>query len=150
MKSDTYTILLVEDNPDDQELTRLAFKECNFPYELVIAGDGQDALDYLFATGKYSATAVTKLPQLVLLDLKLPKVSGFDVLKRVRSNARTRSLPVVVLTSSNEEQDLLDSHSFGANSYVRKPVSFNEFTDTVRRLGIYWMELNKSARTLRK
>lgn len=144
MRSDKHTILLVEDNSDDEELTRLAFKECKFAYELVVAKDGQDALDYLFATGKYSARDVCDMPQLVLLDLKLPKVSGLEVLKRVRADGRTRFIPVVVLTSSREEQDLIDSYSLGANSYIQKPVDFNRFIDAVCQLGLYWLVLNET------
>lgn len=147
MKNDKYSVLLVEDNLDDGELTRLAFRECRFPCELVVVRDGQDALDYLFAAGKYSARDVCQMPQLVLLDLKLPKMNGLEVLKRVRADARTRFLPVVVLTSSKEEQDLIDSYSLGANSYIQKPVSFNQFIDTVSQLGMYWMGLNESAYT---
>lgn len=145
MKSDTYTVLLVEDNPDDVELAKLAFKECKFPHELVVASDGQDALDYLFASRKYSARDASNVPQLALLDLKLPKMNGLEVLKRVRADERTRFLPVVVLTSSKEEQDLVDSYSLGANSYIQKPVSFNQFIDTVSQLGMYWMGLNEPA-----
>lgn len=144
MRSDKHTILLVEDNSDDEELTRLAFKECKFAYELVLVKDGQDALDYLFAAGKYSARDVCDMPQLVLLDLKLPKVSGLEVLKRVRADERTRFLPVVVLTSSREEQDLIDSYSLGANSYIQKPVDFNRFIDAVCQLGLYWLVLNET------
>jgi two-component system response regulator len=144
MRSDKHTILLVEDNSDDEELTRLAFRECKFAYELVVARDGQDALDYLFAAGKYSARDVCDMPQLVLLDLKLPKVSGLEVLKRVRADGRTRFLPVVVLTSSREEQDLIDSYSLGANSYIQKPVDFNRFIDAVCQLGLYWLVLNET------
>lgn len=144
MRSDKHTILLVEDNSDDEELTRLAFKECKFAYELVVVKDGQDALDYLFAAGKYSARDVCDMPQLVLLDLKLPKVSGLEVLKRVRADERARFLPVVVLTSSREEQDLIDSYSLGANSYIQKPVDFNRFIDAVCQLGLYWLVLNET------
>lgn len=144
MNKNRNTILLVEDNPDDQELTRLAFRECSLSYELVVSSDGQDALDYLFSTGN-TATSASVLPQLMLLDLKLPKVGGLEVLRQVRSNARTRALPVIVLTSSGEEQDLHDSHALGVNSYIRKPVSFSEFTDTVRKLARYWLEVNARA-----
>jgi len=143
MMRDKHIILLVEDNPDDEELTRLAFKECKFAHELVVARDGQDALDYLFATGKYSARDACDTPQLVLLDLKLPKVNGLEVLRRMRANAITRFLPVVVLTSSKQEQDLIDSYSLGANSYIQKPVDFNQFSDTICQLGLYWLILNE-------
>jgi two-component system response regulator len=150
MKSDKHTILLVEDNPDDEELTRLAFRECKFAYELVVAKDGQDALDYLFAAGRHSARDVCDMPQLVLLDLKLPRVSGLEVLKRVRADERTRFLPVVVLTSSREEQDLIDSYSLGANSYIQKPVDFNRFIEAVCQLGLYWLVLNEPADASRR
>lgn len=143
MKSDKHIVLLVEDNPDDEELTRLAFMECKFASELVVARDGRDALDYLFATGKHSARDVCDLPHLVLLDLKLPKVGGLEVLKCMRANAVTRFIPVVVLTSSREEQDMVDSYSLGANSYIQKPVDFERFTDAVCQLGLYWLELNE-------
>lgn len=145
MKTDGYTILLVEDNPDDEELTRLAFRECKFDYELVVARNGQEALDYLFASGEYSVRNVCDVPQLMLLDLKLPKVAGLELLKRVRANAVTRFMPIVVLTSSKEEQDLIDCYSLGANSYIQKPVDFDRFIDTVCQLGIYWLEFNEAA-----
>jgi two-component system response regulator len=150
MKRDIYTVLLVEDNADDEELTRLAFKQCKFPHELVVARDGQDALDYLFACGKYAARDSRDMPHLTLLDLKLPKVNGLEVLKRMRADARTRLLPVVVLTSGKEEQDVIDSYSFGANSYIQKPVSFNQFIDTVGKLVLYWMGLSEHACAYRK
>ncbi|MDP2695394.1 MAG: response regulator [Gallionella sp.] len=147
MKTNKCTILLVEDNPDDEELTRLAFKECKFTYELVVTRDGSEALDYLFATGKYSARDACDMPRLVLLDLKLPKLNGLEVIKRVRANANTRFLPVVVLTSSKEEQDLIDCYSLGANSYIQKPVDFNQFIDAVCQLGQYWLVLNEPVDT---
>ena len=150
MKRDKYTVLLVEDNPDDEELTRLAFKECPVPYELVVAKDGQDALDYLFAAGKYSERNTCDMPQLMLLDLKLPKINGLEVLKSVRGDVKTMFLPVVVLTSSKEEQDLINSYALGANSYIQKPVSFNEFIDTVGQLGMYWLGLNELVYTCSK
>ncbi|WP_435627188.1 response regulator [Candidatus Ferrigenium straubiae] len=150
MKSDKRTILLVEDNPDDEELMRLAFKECKFAYELVVARDGQDALDFLFAAGKYSGRDACDMPQLVLLDLKLPKVNGLEVLKRIRADERSRFLPVVVLTSSREEQDLIDSYSLGANSYIQKPVDFNRFIDAVCQLGLYWLVWNEAVNTCRR
>ncbi|MDP2962624.1 MAG: response regulator [Sulfurimicrobium sp.] len=133
--SGTKLILLVEDNPDDEELTRIAFQENGMLDQLVVARNGVEALDYLLNQGK-------QLPQLVLLDLKLPKLDGLEVLKRLRENERTRLLPVVVMTSSKQESDLIASYSLGCNSYVPKPVDFNQFTDTVRQLGIYWMSLN--------
>lgn len=145
MTGDKNIILLVEDNPDDEELTRLAFKECNFPHELEVVRNGQDALDYLFATGKYSARNARQMPQLMLLDLKLPKVNGLEVIRQVRADERSRFLPIVVLTSSKEKRDLMDSYSFGANSYIQKPVSFNQFIDAVSQLGFYWLALNEPA-----
>lgn len=142
-----HVILLVEDNPDDEELTRLAFKECKFANELVVARDGQDALDYLFATGKYSGRDVCDQPQVILLDLKLPKVDGLEVLHCIRADERTKFLPVVILTSSKQEQDLVAGYSLGANSYIQKPVDFNQFTEAVRELGLYWLVLNETAVT---
>ncbi|MBI5492756.1 MAG: response regulator [Deltaproteobacteria bacterium] len=135
-------ILLVEDNPDDVALTMRAFKKNNIRNEVVLAGDGVEALDYLFGTGKRAGNAIT--PQVVLLDLKLPKVDGLDVLKAIRSDERTALLPVVVLTSSKEEQDLVNSYRLGANSYIRKPVDFEQFIEAVRQLGLYWLVLNES------
>lgn len=129
-------ILLVEDNPDDEELTRLAFEESRLLNEVVVARDGQEALDYLLAPEK-------DLPNLVLLDLKLPKVDGLEVLKRLREHPRTKLLPVVVLTTSKEDSDLINSYQLGCNSYIRKPVVFTEFIEAVRRLGMYWLVLNE-------
>lgn len=136
------TILLVEDNPDDVELTRRAFKKNNIKNDIIVANDGAEALDYLFATGKYAGRAAG-LPQVILLDLKLPKVDGLSVLKQIRGDARTCLLPVVILTSSKEEQDLIQGYGLGANSYIRKPVSFEDFTEAVRQLGLYWLVLNE-------
>jgi two-component system, response regulator len=129
-------ILLVEDNPDDEALTRRALQKHHVRNELIVARDGQEALDYLFGGGQ--------LPQLILLDLKLPKIDGLEVLRRVRADERTKLLPVVILTSSNEERDLVSGYSLGANSYVRKPVDFNQFTEAARQLGVYWLLLNES------
>jgi len=137
------TILLVEDNPDDEALTFRALTKNNIDSHVVVAHDGAEALDYLFCTGQYSERDVNLDPEVVLLDLNLPKVSGLEVLHRLRTNERTKNLPVVILTSSNEEQDLLKGYDNGANSYVRKPVDFNEFIDAVRQLGLYWLELNE-------
>ena len=137
-------ILLVEDNPDDEELALLAFKKSNVVNEVVIARDGEEALDYLFGTGAYAGRDVGVLPQVVLLDLKLPKIDGLEVLQRVRADPRTRRLPVVVLTSSKEEQDLMESYDLGANSYVRKPVDFAQFVESVRQLQLYWLVLNEA------
>lgn len=137
------TILLVEDNADDEALTFRALTKNNIGNQLIVARDGAEALDYLFATGQYSGRDVNAGPQLVLLDLNLPKVSGLEVLRQLRANERTKRLPVVILTSSNEEQDLLRGYDNGANSYVRKPVDFNQFIESVRQLGLYWLILNE-------
>jgi two-component system, response regulator len=135
-------VLLVEDNPDDVDLTLRAFKKNNLLNEIVVARDGVEALDYLFGMGAY-ASSPNPLPQVVLLDLKLPKVDGLEVLRRIRDDERTRLLPVVVLTSSKEEQDLVQSYSLHANSYIRKPVDFLRFSEAVRQLGFYWLILNE-------
>lgn len=140
----TRTILLVEDNPDDRDLTVRALKRHNLGEDLILARDGAEALDYLFGQGDYSGRDVGDCPQVVLLDLKLPKVSGLEVLKRMRADARTRLLPVVILTTSNEDQDRLQGYGFGANSYVRKPVDFEKFSDAVRELGLYWLVWNEA------
>ncbi len=139
------TILLVEDNADDVELTLRAFAKSNVANEIAVARDGAEALDYLFATGAHSARDATELPELVLLDLKLPKVDGLDVLRRLRQDDRTRRLPVVVLTSSNEQRDIVSSYDLGANSFIRKPVDFSEFVGASRQLGLYWLVLNEPA-----
>src|SRR6185312_897050 len=138
-------ILLVEDNKNDEDLTVRAFKKNNLKNELKIARDGAEALDFLFGEGAYAGRDTGVMPQLILLDLKLPKVDGLEVLRRIRSDARTKLLPVVVLTSSKEEQDLVSSYSLGANSYVRKPVDFTEFVGAVTQLGCYWLVLNQAA-----
>ncbi len=138
------TILLVEDNPDDEALTVRALKKNNIGNNLVVAHDGAEALDFLFGTGAYASRDIHNLPQIVLLDLNLPKVGGLEVLRRIREAENTRLLPVVILTSSKEEQDLIKGYSLGANSYVRKPVDFNEFVEAVRQLGLYWLILNES------
>jgi len=135
-------ILLVEDNPDDEELTLLALKQSKILNEVVVVHDGVEALDYLFSLGKYAGQA--HLPQIVLLDLKLPKLGGLEVLQRMRLDQRTRLIPVVVLTSSSEEEDIISSYRLGANSYVRKPVEFHQFADAVRQLGMYWLLLNEA------
>ena len=137
-------ILIVEDNPDDEELTIRALKKNNIGNRLVVVRDGVEALDFLFCTGAYSNRDPDDLPQTILLDLKLPKVDGLEVLKRIRADERTSLLPVVILTSSNEERDLLQSYKNGANSYVRKPVDFTEFLDAARQLGLYWLVLNET------
>jgi two-component system response regulator len=139
-------ILLVEDNPDDEELTLLALKEGKILNEVIVARDGVEALDYLFATGKYRDREVSRLPQLILLDLKLPKMDGLEVLKRLRADPRTALLRVVILTSSSEEGDIVASYRLGANSYVRKPVEFHQFATAVKELGLYWLLLNETPR----
>lgn len=138
-------ILLVEDNPDDEALTLRALKKNNIQNDVVIARDGAEALDYLFGTGAYAGRDVSALPSVTLLDLKLPKIDGLEVLKKIRSDERTRFLPVVILTSSKEEQDLINGYRLGANSYIRKPVDFSQFIDAVRQLGLYWLLLNEAA-----
>lgn len=137
-------ILLVEDNPDDEELTLLALKESNILNPIVVARDGAEALDYLFATGKYADRDASLHPQLILLDLKLPKLGGLEVLKRLRADPRTALVPVVVLTSSSEEEGIAASYRLGANSYVRKPVEFHRFADAVKQMGLYWLLLNEA------
>jgi CheY-like chemotaxis protein len=137
------TILLVEDNADDEALTFRALMKNNIGNQLVVVRDGADALDYLFGNGQYSGRDLSLGPQVVLLDLNLPKISGLEVLRQLRADERTKYLPVVILTSSNEEQDRLHGYGNGANSYVRKPVDFNQFIESVRQLGLYWLILNE-------
>ena len=136
-------ILLVEDNPDDEALTLRALKKNNIGNQVIVARDGAEALDYLFGTGQYSGRNVNLMPQVVLLDLKLPKIEGLEVLRLLRANDVTKLLPVVILTSSNEERDRLAGYELGANSYIRKPVDFNEFMEAARQLGLYWLFLNE-------
>ncbi|MFL5812541.1 MAG: response regulator [Bdellovibrionia bacterium] len=136
-------ILLVEDNPDDEKLTIRALKKQNIQNDVIVARDGVEAIDYLFGQGKYEGRDLDDLPQVVLLDLKLPKLNGLDVLKRIREDERTHAIPVVVLTTSSEERDIVDSYNLGANSYVRKPVDFVEFAEAVKTLGMYWLLLNE-------
>jgi CheY-like chemotaxis protein len=136
-------ILLVEDNADDEKLTLRALKKNNIGNDVVVARDGVEALDYLFGNGAYTGRNMNIMPQVILLDLKLPKLDGLEVLRRLRSDERTRLLPVVILTSSNEEQDRVQGYGLGANSYVRKPVDFTQFTDAARQLGLYWLVLNE-------
>ena len=138
-------ILLVEDNPDDEELTLRALKKNNIQNDVVIARDGAEAIEYLFGEGKYAGRDISQVPSVTLLDLKLPKVDGLEVLKRIREHEQTKFLPVVILTSSKEEQDLIKGYSLGANSYIRKPVDFSQFIDAVRQLGLYWLLLNEAA-----
>ena len=140
---DNKIILLVEDNQDDEALTLRALKKNNISNQVIVARDGAEALEYLFGTGQYSGRDANLTPQVVLLDLKLPKVEGLEVLRRMRANESTKLLPVVILTSSNEEQDRINGYDSGANSYVRKPVDFNQFIEAVRQLGLYWLILNE-------
>lgn len=137
------TILLVEDNPDDRDLTVRALKRHHLGEDLIVARDGAEALDYLFCEGDYARRDVCDTPQVILLDLKLPKLSGLEVLRRLRADPRTKLLPVVILTTSNEEEDRLSGYGFGANSFVRKPVDFEKFSDAVRELGVYWLVRNE-------
>ena len=137
------TILLVEDNPDDAKLTMRAFKRNNMLNPIVVARDGVEALDFLFARGAYAERAGKPPPTLIILDLKLPKLDGLGVLRAIRGDERTKLIPVVILTSSKEEQDLIQGYSLGANSYVRKPVDFTEFQEAVKLLGIYWLMTNQ-------
>ncbi len=136
-------ILLVEDHPDDEELTMRALAKNNILNQVVVARDGVQALEYLLGTGAHAGRDITVMPQLILLDLKLPKIDGLEVLRRLRADERTRFLPIVILTSSKEEQDLIKSYKLGANSYIRKPVDFIEFTKAVQQLGLYWLILNE-------
>jgi two-component system, response regulator len=140
------SILLVEDNEDDVRLTLRAFKKNNLTNEIHVAADGQEALDFLFCEGAHAMRDPSDQPDVVLLDLKLPRIDGLEVLRRLRSDPRTRTLPVVVLTSSNEERDLVESYRLGANSYVRKPVDFDQFMQAAHQLGLYWTVLNLRAR----
>lgn len=136
-------ILMVEDNPDDELSTLTALKDNNILNDVIVARDGEEALDYLFKKGKYQNRNANGVPQLILLDLKLPKIDGLEVLKQIRSNNATKLLPVVILTSSKEETDLMESYSLGANSYIRKPVDFEQFTRAIKTLGLYWLVLNE-------
>ena len=136
-------ILLVEDNPNDVELTLHAFKKHNLANHIKVVRDGAEALDYLFATGVFAGRDINHHPKVILLDLKLPKVDGMEVLRRIKADARTKLIPVVVLTSSREESDLVESYKLGVNSYIRKPVDFEQFTESVRTIGMYWLLLNE-------
>jgi len=142
-------ILLVEDNPDDEALTLRALKKNNILNEVVVARDGEEALDYLFGTGKYEGRDASVQPQVILLDLQLPKINGIEVLKRLRADRRTALQPVVILTTSSEEKDIASSYESGANSYIRKPVDFNQFIEAVKQLGLYWLVLNESPARIR-
>jgi CheY-like chemotaxis protein len=143
MKGPDSMILLVEDNPDDEALTLRALRKANVGNEVSVVRDGVEALDFLFGGGSHSGRDVSVLPQVILLDLKLPKVDGLEVLRRIRADDRTKLLPVVILTSSDEEQDRIAGYALGANSYVRKPVDFAQFAEAVRQLGLYWLVLNQ-------
>lgn len=143
MKARGRMILLVEDNPDDEVLTLRAFARNNIRNQVVVAHDGVEALDFLFCTGPHSGRDPEDRPEVILLDLKLPKLDGLEVLERLRADERTKLLPVVILTSSRQDQDLVDSYRLGANSYIRKPVDFEQFVEAVRHLGLYWLVLNE-------
>ena len=139
---DNATILLIEDNPDDVELTLHAFQKNHMANDVVVVGDGAEALDYLFGTGKYAGRDADELPALILLDLQLPKIGGLEVLRMVREDERTKRVPVVILTTSDEEEDIVNGYNGGCNSYLRKPVDFTEFMNAVKQLEVYWMVLN--------
>lgn len=141
---DTKLILLIEDNRNDELLLLRALKKNSILNRVIVARDGAEALDYLFSTNKYEGDNAEVLPQLILLDLKLPKINGHEVLKRLRADERTKYIPVVVLTSSIEEQDIINSYDFGANGFVQKPVNFNEFVETANQLGVFWLAVNRS------
>lgn len=138
-------ILLVEDNRYDEELTLAAFRENKIKNEIVVARDGEEALDYMFATGEYADRKVQELPQLILLDLKLPKIDGLEVLQAIRADERTKLVPIVILTSSKEQEDRLQGYSYGCNAYIRKPVDFEQFAEAVKAVGLFWTVYNESA-----
>ena len=140
----TKMILLVEDNPDDEALTLRALKKNNILNEVVVARDGVEALDFLCGTGAHAGRDLARMPEVILLDINLPRINGLEVLEKIRANERTRLLPVVILTTSNEEQDKLKSYTLGANSFIRKPVDFLQFSEAIRQLGLYWLVLNQS------
>ena len=137
-------ILLVEDNASDEKLTVLAFKKCGIANQIAVERDGADALDYLFGTGKYAGQPTPPRPAIILLDLKLPRVDGLEVLRRIRADERTKLIPVIILTASKEDEDIVKSYSTGANAYVRKPVEFTEFAEAARTVGLFWLLLNES------
>jgi two-component system, response regulator len=147
MNGDTHTILLVEDNPRDEELALLALEDSHLVNGVTVVRDGEEALDYLFCVGRHAHRRPDAPPDLVLLDLKLPKIDGLEVLERIRADPRTAWLPVVILTSSDEESDLVRSYQLHVNSYIRKPVDFDQFVESVKQLGLYWMVLNKAPRS---
>lgn len=136
-------ILLVEDNLDDVALTLRAFKKNNILNEVIVANDGVEALDYMFGTGKHAMRDIEDMPAIILLDLKLPRIGGLEVLKRLRADERTKMVPIVILTSSKEEQDLINGYKLGCNSYIQKPVDFEQFMDAVKQLGVYWLLINE-------
>ncbi len=140
---ENFSLMLVEDNQDDIELTLRAFSKYNFKNEIIVAHDGVEALDYLFCDGKYAERDSDNMPIVIMLDIKLPKLDGIETLKAIRADERTKLIPVVMLTTSNEEQDMIDSYNLGANSFVRKPVDFVQFQEAIRQLGLYWMLLNE-------
>ena len=142
-------ILLVEDNPDDVALTLRAFAKSNIKNEVIVVNDGEEALDYIFCKGKHEGRNLLDLPSVVLLDLKLPKIDGFEILKTIRENEITKFLPVVILTSSKEEQDIINGYKLGVNSYIRKPVDFDKFFEAVKTLGLYWLLLNEIPNSLK-
>jgi CheY-like chemotaxis protein len=137
-------ILLVEDNPDDIELTLREFKKNNIMNEIIVKHDGAEALDFFFGKDGIAVNKNNAMPSVILLDLKLPKIDGLEILKKLRADERTKLIPVVILTSSNEERDIVNSYNFGCNSYVRKPVDFNQFAEAIRKLGLYWLILNET------
>ncbi|MCD2449237.1 response regulator [Methylicorpusculum oleiharenae] len=139
----TKTILLVEDNPSDVSLTRRALVKNAISNPLVVTEDGQEALDYLFCNGKFSTRNLTDLPVVILLDLKLPKIDGLEVLRRIRADSRTRRIPVVILTSSGQEEDISTGYDCGTNSYIRKPINFTDFAETIKQLSLYWLVINE-------
>lgn len=149
MRNKERIILLVEDNPDDELLTLMAFKDNNITNDVVVAHDGAEALEYLFGKHVDNTPDMDNLPQVILLDINLPKVNGLEVLQQIRSHPRTRLLPVVILTSSKEEVDIIKSYRLGANSYVRKPVDFEQFSEAIRQLGLYWLSINETSNKIR-
>lgn len=147
MEVNTTIILLVEDNSDDEALTMRAFKKSNLRNEVIVVRDGAEALDFLFGIGDFEGRDLNVMPHLILLDLKLPKIDGLEVLRRLRADPRTKLLPVVILTSSKEQEDMIRGYSLGANSYVRKPIDFNQFIESIQQLGLYWLVLNEFPRS---